>query len=191
MTATSRSRRGIDSPQLGWGAVAAVALSFVGEQLLFGLPGANQFVNTAVAAPLIEESAKGLFLVGIVVFRRAEVHGLLDGIIYGALVGIGFAFVEDIIYYLRSLQSGAARLDVLLARHHGAVRASTVHGRRRAWALELLCQPVDAAVRVLAPILGFLVAAVLMHAIWNGSTFCGAERASCSPTARSCCRCWS
>jgi RsiW-degrading membrane proteinase PrsW (M82 family) len=91
---------------LGWGAVAAVALSFVGEQLLFGLTGANQFVNTAVAAPLIEESAKGLFLVGIVVFRRAEVHGLLDGIIYGALVGIGFAFVEDIVYYLGSLQSG-------------------------------------------------------------------------------------
>jgi RsiW-degrading membrane proteinase PrsW (M82 family) len=60
---------------LGWGAVAAVALSFVGEQLLFGLPGANQFVKTAIAAPLIEESAKGLFLVAIVVFRRAEVHG--------------------------------------------------------------------------------------------------------------------
>src|SRR3954470_4596551 len=28
---------------LGWGAVAAVALSFAGEQLLFGIPGSNQF----------------------------------------------------------------------------------------------------------------------------------------------------
>ena len=99
---------------LGWGAVAAVALSFVGEQLLFGLPGANQFVNTAIAAPFIEESAKGLFLVAIVVFRRAEVHGLLDGIIYGALVGIGFAFVEDIVYYLGSLQSGQLGLTFFL-----------------------------------------------------------------------------
>jgi len=83
---------------LGWGAVAAVALSFVAEALLFGLPGTNQFVDTAVAAPLIEEFGKGLFLVAIVIFRRSEMHGLLDGIIYGALVGIGFAFVEDVVY---------------------------------------------------------------------------------------------
>ena len=40
------------------------------------------------------------------IFRRSEIHGLLDGIIYGALVGIGFAFVEDIVYYLQSLQAG-------------------------------------------------------------------------------------
>ncbi|HEX3198663.1 MAG TPA: PrsW family glutamic-type intramembrane protease, partial [Propionibacteriaceae bacterium] len=91
---------------LGWGAVAAVALSFVGEALLFGLPGTNAFLDTAVAAPFVEESGKGLFLVAIVIFRRSEMHGLLDGIIYGALVGIGFAFVEDIVYYLQSLQAG-------------------------------------------------------------------------------------
>ena len=91
---------------LGWGAVAAVGLSFVGEQLVFGLSGTNEFVNVAVAAPVVEELGKGLFLVAVVIFRRSEMHGLLDGIIYGALVGIGFAFVEDIVYYLQSLQSG-------------------------------------------------------------------------------------
>ena len=42
------------------------------------------------------------------IFRREQVHGLLDGIIYGALVGIGFAFVEDIVYYLGSLNSELA-----------------------------------------------------------------------------------
>ena len=33
-------------------------------------------------------------------FRASQIHGLLDGLIYGALVGVGFAFVEDILYYL-------------------------------------------------------------------------------------------
>jgi hypothetical protein len=81
---------------LGWGGVAAVVLSFIAEQLLFSVPGTDTFVDTAVIAPFIEEFAKGLFLVAIVIFRRAQVHGVLDGIVYGALVGIGFAFVEDI-----------------------------------------------------------------------------------------------
>jgi protease PrsW len=91
---------------LGWGAVAAVVFSFLGEQLVFGLSGTNEFINVAIAAPVVEELGKGLFLVAVVIFRRAELHGPLDGIIYGALVGIGFAFVEDIVYYLQSLQSG-------------------------------------------------------------------------------------
>ena len=158
---------------LGWGAVAAVALSFVGEQLLFGLPGANQFVNTAIAAPLIEESAKGLFLVAIVVFRRAEVHGLLDGIIYGALVGIGFAFVEDIVYYLGSLQSGQLGLTFFLRGIMGPF-AHPLFTAATGLGIGIAVSTRRPAVRVLAPILGFL-AAVLMHAIWNGSTFFGAN----------------
>ena len=158
---------------LGWGAVAAVALSFVGEQLLFGLPGANQYVNTAIAAPLIEESAKGLFLVGIVVFRRAEVHGLLDGIIYGALVGIGFAFVEDILYYLGSLQSGQLGLTFFLRGIMGPF-AHPLFTAATGLGIGIAVSTRRPAVRVVAPILGF-VAAVLMHAIWNGSTFFGAN----------------
>ncbi len=158
---------------LGWGAVAAVALSFVGEQLLFGLPGANQFVNTAIAAPLIEESAKGLFLVAIVVFRRAEVHGLLDGIIYGALVGIGFAFVEDIVYYLGSLQSGQLGLTFFLRGIMGPF-AHPLFTAATGLGIGIAVSTRRPAVRVVAPILGF-VAAVLMHAIWNGSTFFGAN----------------
>ena len=158
---------------LGWGAVAAVALSFVAEALLFGLPGTNEFVDTAVAAPFVEEFGKGLFLVAVVVFRRSEMHGLLDGIIYGALVGIGFAFVEDIIYYLQSLQAGQLGVTFLVRGligpfAHPLFTAATGIG------IGIAVSTRRPAVRVLAPILGFL-AAVLMHGIWNGSTFWGAQ----------------
>src|SRR4249920_2887244 len=146
---------------LGWGAVAAVVLSFIAEQLLFGLPGTNEFVNTAVGAPVIEELAKGLFLVAIVVFRRAEVNGLL--------VGIGFAFVEDIVYYLQSLQSGQLGPTFFLRGiigpfAHPLFTAATGIG------IGIAVSTRRPGVRVLAPILGFL-GAIVMHAIWNGSTF--------------------
>jgi protease PrsW len=158
---------------LGWGAVAAVALSFVAEALLFGLPGTNEFVDTAVAAPFVEEFGKGLFLVAVVIFRRSEIHGLLDGIIYGALVGIGFAFVEDIVYYLQSLQAGQLGVTFLVRGiigpfAHPLFTAATGIG------IGIAVTTRRPVVRVLAPILGFL-AAVVMHGIWNGSTFWGAQ----------------
>jgi protease PrsW len=158
---------------LGWGAVAAVALSFVAEALLFGLPGTNEFIDTVVVAPFVEEFGKGLFLVGVVIFRRSEIHGLLDGIIYGALVGIGFAFVEDIVYYLQSLQAGQLGVTFLLRGIMGPF-AHPLFTAATGIGIGVAVTTRRSAVRVLAPILGFL-AAVVMHGIWNGSAFWGAQ----------------
>jgi protease PrsW len=156
---------------LGWGAVAAVVLSFVAEQFLFGLPGTNELVNTAVGAPVVEELAKGLFLVAVVVFRRSEMDGLLDGIIYGALVGIGFAFVEDIVYYLQSLQAGQLGLTFFLRGIMGPF-AHPLFTAATGIGIGIAVSTRRPAVRVFAPILGFL-AAIIMHGIWNGSAFWG------------------
>jgi RsiW-degrading membrane proteinase PrsW (M82 family) len=156
---------------IGWGAVAAVGFSFVGEQLVFGLSGTNEFINLAVAAPLVEELGKGLFLVAVVIFRRAELHGPLDGIVYGALVGIGFAFVEDIVYYLQSLQAGQLGVTFFLRGIMGPF-AHPLFTAATGLGIGIAVATRRPGVRVLAPILGFL-AAVVMHAIWNGSTFWG------------------
>ncbi len=154
---------------LGWGAVAAVVLSFLAEQFLFGLPGTNEFVAAALGAPVVEELAKGLFFVAIIVFRRSEIDGLLDGIIYGALVGIGFAFVEDIVYYLQSLQAGQLGVTFFLRGIMGPF-AHPLFTAATGIGIGIAVSSRRPVVRVLAPILGFL-AAVLMHAIWNGSAF--------------------
>jgi protease PrsW len=156
---------------LGWGAVAAVAFSFVGEQLVFGLSGTNEFVNVAVAAPVVEELGKGLFLVAVVIFRHAELNGPLDGIIYGALVGIGFAFVEDIVYYLESLESGQLGVTFFLRGIMGPF-AHPLFTAATGLAIGIAVSIRRPGVRILAPILGFL-AAVVLHGIWNGSTFWG------------------
>jgi RsiW-degrading membrane proteinase PrsW (M82 family) len=156
---------------LGWGAVAAVAFSFVGEQLVFALSGTNEFVNVAVGAPVVEELGKGLFLVAVVIFRRGELHGPLDGIVYGALVGIGFAFVEDIIYYLQSLESGQLGVTFFLRGIIGPF-AHPLFTAATGLGIGIAVVTRRPAVRTLAVVLGFL-AAFAMHAIWNCSTFWG------------------
>jgi RsiW-degrading membrane proteinase PrsW (M82 family) len=56
-----------------------------------------------VITPVTEEVFKGLFLVWLLVYRRRQITGLLDGIVYGALVGAGFAFTEQILYLGRTI----------------------------------------------------------------------------------------
>ncbi len=158
---------------LGWGGVVAVVLSFVAEQILFAVPGTTSFIDTAVTAPIVEETGKGLFLVVVVIFRRAQIHGLLDGLIYGALVGVGFAFVEDILYYLSSLQDGALPVTFFLRGVMGPF-AHPLFTAATGIGVGIAVTTRRPAVRVFAPILGF-TAAVLMHGIWNGSTFWGGD----------------
>ena len=60
--------------------------------------GVREVASLAVVAPITEEAGKGAFLVLLLWLRRAELDGILDGIVYAGMVGIGFAFVENILY---------------------------------------------------------------------------------------------
>ncbi|GAA1428744.1 hypothetical protein GCM10009616_09140 [Microlunatus lacustris] len=161
---------------LGWGAVVAVLISFIGEQLLFALPGTDSFVDTAVIAPLVEETGKGLFLLAVVLLRRQQMHGILDGLIYAALVGIGFAFVEDIVYYLSALlQSGGAALTLtFIVRGIISPFAHPLFTAATGLGVGIAVSTRRPVLRWLAPALGFAVA-VLLHGLWNGSTYYGTE----------------
>jgi len=59
------------------------------------------------SAPVVEEAAKGSALLILFFMVRREVStNTLDGIVYGSLVGIGFAMTEK-----RPLLSGASYLE--------------------------------------------------------------------------------
>jgi RsiW-degrading membrane proteinase PrsW (M82 family) len=89
-----------------WGAVPAAVLS-VGFELLLDLPLnllgddklAANFVSVTVFAPLIEETCKGVALVALVVLFHREFDDVLDGIVYGAMIGFGFALTENVFGY--------------------------------------------------------------------------------------------
>jgi RsiW-degrading membrane proteinase PrsW (M82 family) len=95
-----------------WGAIPAILASLVAE-LLFDVPLmvlgeglAYQVVSSSLIAPAIEEVVKAVALLGLFLFWRHEFDNVLDGIIYGALVGFGFAMTEDIFYSVASLGEG-------------------------------------------------------------------------------------
>jgi RsiW-degrading membrane proteinase PrsW (M82 family) len=162
-----------------WGAFVATAAALV-FQGIGVLGGTGDTSTLAVVAPLTEEVTKGAFLVLLLWWRRHELDGVLDGIVYAGMVGIGFAFTENILY-LAAAYDGTDGLGV------GGPQALTA-----VFVLRCLISPFahpfftvfigigvglaissrSALVRVLAPIAGLAVA-VLLHATWNASTLDG------------------
>ena len=56
-------------------------------------------VGACISAPFVEEAMKGLAVFGVFYFLRREFDGVVDGVIYATFAALGFAAVENIIYY--------------------------------------------------------------------------------------------
>jgi protease PrsW len=82
----------------GWGAVVATAIALVLQALDAVVVGRDAVASASIVAPVTEEAAKGLFVLLLVWWRRHAIDGVLDGIVYAGLVGVGFAFTENILY---------------------------------------------------------------------------------------------
>ena len=92
--------------------IAAVAIALGVDVALDALApappddAARDAFSSVVQAPLVEEFAKGLGVFLVFVFGRRAFDGPVDGVVYGALVGAGFAFTENILYFATSLIEG-------------------------------------------------------------------------------------
>lgn len=87
------------------GALIAIPPSILlelGPSLL--LRGSPLFYGTVPG--LVEEGVKGTILLSIYYFQRDEFHDPVDGIVLGALIGLGFAMTEDIVYFVNALAHG-------------------------------------------------------------------------------------
>src|SRR5499433_3925268 len=63
----------------------------------------GEFISATFGAPLVEETLKGTVLFWLLWRRRPEFDGPTDGIMYAAMVGLGFAMTENIGYYISAL----------------------------------------------------------------------------------------
>lgn len=72
------------------------------------------FLVIVVGAGLIEEMVKGSGLLVIFFSLRKYLNGPMDGIVYGLLVGLGFAFSENIFYFAHAFAAELleGRLDL-------------------------------------------------------------------------------
>ncbi len=87
-----------------WGAIVATSLVIWGETIWDQVaqhtlvPGPGLDASTAFSAGLLEELAKGLAVVLLFLVMRNDFDDVVDGIVYGAAVGLGFNFLESIAY---------------------------------------------------------------------------------------------
>ncbi|TDD68744.1 PrsW family intramembrane metalloprotease [Jiangella aurantiaca] len=129
----------------------------------------GEYTSSVVSAPFAEEALKGAFLVGLLLWRRDEIDGLVDGIVYAGLVAAGFAFVENILYLGRAFDT--ASIDgytVFVVRGVFSPFAHPLFTVFIGIAVGLAAHRRSAAVRVVLPLVGYLLAAGL-HALWNAS----------------------
>jgi protease PrsW len=92
-----------------WGGLVATTVSIPGSAALedliakLGSPHLAADWGAALAGPTVEETAKALGVVAIMLVARAQINSVLDGIVYGAMVGLGFQIVEDVVYSLAAV----------------------------------------------------------------------------------------
>lgn len=87
-----------------WGGLVATSVAIPGNAAVHNLMAKLTSIDTAgawgsaIAGPTVEETAKVLGVLAIVLMARAQINSVLDGVVYGALVGLGFQVVEDIVF---------------------------------------------------------------------------------------------
>jgi protease PrsW len=163
-----------------WGAtvatLVAVVLNTAGQVVVSEQLGteAAELYGYSISAPVVEEGAKALILFAIFWLHRREFNGVIDGIVYAALVGLGFAMTENVLYYGR----GAAEDGIV-----GAVGTFVARGLLSPFAhplftamtgigLGIAATTRSRTLRVVAPLAG-LGLAMLLHSLWN--TTAGSE----------------
>jgi protease PrsW len=87
-----------------WGAIVATSLVIWGESYWEAIavrtlvPGPGLDASRAFSAGLLEELGKGTAVLLLFLVMRNEFDDVVDGIVYGAAVGLGFNFMESLTY---------------------------------------------------------------------------------------------
>jgi RsiW-degrading membrane proteinase PrsW (M82 family) len=160
---------------LVWGAGAATFVSGIANAIFGGLvraltaqEGLADLMAAGIGAPVVEEATKGLAVLLVFLVLRREFDGVLDGIVYAGVVALGFATVENVLYYGRvaAKEGTAALVAVFVLRGVLGPFAHSVFTSMTGIGCGIARVTHNPALRLLAPVLGY-AAAVLLHSLWN------------------------
>lgn len=167
----------------GWGTGGALIFAGYGNTVIDSAVAASNlsddavdFVTSVVTGPLVEETGKGIGVLVLILAARKLLTRPAQGGVLGALVGLGFAWGEDVGYYVSALENGMSGLwesflvRAILGAYAHAIFTG-VFGYALAWAV-LRAQNV--LVGLLAAAGGF-VGALALHAQANGVGFLAPE----------------
>jgi RsiW-degrading membrane proteinase PrsW (M82 family) len=157
-----------------WGAIVASVFSLVMNTVIGAVfaillgPEWAQVLTPPLVAPFVEETSKGFALLLILLFLSYDFDDVLDGIIYGALVGLGFAMTENILYFARAFAvgglvgvGGTFYVRVILGGFlHSLFTGVTGAG------VGVARETRSPILKWIAPVLGYF-AAMFLHFLWN------------------------
>jgi RsiW-degrading membrane proteinase PrsW (M82 family) len=164
-----------------WGALVSVIVSFVintgvGEVVLQITrdPGLASAAGAVISAPVVEEGSKGIGLILLLVFFRREFDDILDGIVYAGVIALGFATVENVLYYGRGIAEGGSQGLIVLFVLRGIMSpfAHVTFTAMTGIGCGISRESHNFFVRLALPVLGY-ICAVILHAIWNGMAVLG------------------
>ncbi|MFL6229286.1 MAG: PrsW family intramembrane metalloprotease [Pyrinomonadaceae bacterium] len=157
-----------------WGALVAVLLAFLfntlGELVVGALVSrsAGETSGAILFAPVVEESSKALVLFGLFFLKRDDFDGVVDGIVYASMVGLGFAMTENIQYYGGAALEGGVHgsLQLFILRGAMAPYSHPLFTSMTGIGLGLAAQTRSRALKFIAPVAG-LALAMFLHSLWN------------------------
>ena len=167
----------------GWGTGGALIFAGYGNTVIDSAVAASNLsddavdvVTSVVTGPLVEETGKGIGVLVLVLAARKLLTRPAQGGVIGALVGLGFAWGEDVGYYVSALEDGMSGLwESFLARAllgaYGHAIFTGMFGYALAWAV---LRARNVLVGLLAAAGGF-VGALALHAQANGVGFLAPE----------------
>lgn len=170
---------------LGWGASFGTLASMylntwaAANMAIEGNNDPSVAARSAIySAPFVEEAMKGSILFLIAILVRYRIVSRLSGIVMGGLSGIGFAFVENILYYSRTITYAASAKDagdmqsalqqIVILRGFWTSFGHPLFTSFTGIGLVIAIRTKSKIVRVLAPLLGYLVAAAC-HMTFNAT----------------------
>jgi RsiW-degrading membrane proteinase PrsW (M82 family) len=157
--------------------LAALILNTSLDLVIGAVTGQQENTVTAVfVAPPVEESGKALPLLLLFFFRRKEIDGIVDGIVYAGISAAGFAFTENILYYgqgyqaAEDMQANSGVVAVIFTFVLRALLSPFAHPLFTAMTgigVGLAVRTSNWGLRILY-IGGGLLLAMILHGTWNG-----------------------
>ncbi len=148
-----------------WGACVAVTVSILVNTIVAIVVG--DVASMVISAPVVEEASKAMGIVWAV--RRREVDGVSDGIVFAGWIALGFAVVEDMLYFSTASIEGALP-PVFIVR---ALLTPFAHPLFTFWTGLAVGRAVQRGRSILPAALWGYTLAVACHALWNGSLAIG------------------
>lgn len=144
-----------------WGATVAALVSGLVNTLVAWQAGEE--IAAVVSAPFIEEATKAAGILWAV--RRKDLDGVMDGIVYAGWVALGFAVMEDGLYFATASEAGLLRETFVLR----ALLTPFAHPLFTLWSGVAIGRAVSRGRSVFPSVLAGYPIAVGLHALWNGS----------------------